>query len=187
MRNLEKIKSVVYLKDFIIAHKKRLKMIKEIDKKYHDRKIIFQLSILGIESLAKYYKPKIHKKDSNRGTKKRFILLLSKSMKRKEAEEFYTLFRNSYIHVGFPNPFLDWEDEDNLNLGGIYEKDVSRIFPGANIDYPKETIISIYEELIYFIESYFKKKGVKYRIFKDIEVINIQNWKRTHYKDLTKK
>lgn len=189
MKNLGKIRCYIYLEDFITEHKNRLRIIKQISKKYNNKKIIFQLCILGIESLAKYYKPQINKREnflltSRKKDKKeesewnvwskdgwRFVLLMSKIMKRKEAEEFYKLFRCSYIHVGFPNPILDWEDDDNLNLAGMSWKDVDKVFPGANIDYPKETIILIYEELIYILQDYFKKRKIKYRIFKDMDAI----------------
>jgi len=164
IEKIENIKSYIYLEDFIKEHKKRLRTIKQINKKYQEKKLTFQLCILGIEGLAKYYRP-------NLKSKERFIILLSKVMRKKDAEEFYTLFRCSYIHVGFPNPILDWEDDDNLNLAGMSWKDVDKVFPGANVDYPRETIISIYEELIYGIEDYFKKKGIKYRIFKDVQAV----------------
>lgn len=158
------IKHYVYLRDFIREHKKRLIILKDINYRYNNRKIIFQLSILGIESLARYYKP--NEKNPN----KRVRLLLSKVLGKKEAGEFYELFRNSYIHDGFTNPFLDWEDYDNSGVGGLSEKDVDNFDSG--VDYPKETIMGIYEYLVNYINDYFNKKKIGYRIIKQKALLN---------------
>jgi hypothetical protein len=207
MKNLMKINSFVYLIDFINEHKKRLRLIKQIDKKYPDKKIIFQLCILGIESLAKYYKPqadarekhllKERKKERQNKQRKnsewksesedgwRFILLTSKIMKKTEAEEFYKLFRCSYVHVGFPNPLLDFEDYDNCNLAKMSWKDTNKA--GFNFDCSKEDVIFLYKNLICWIEDYFKKKGIKYRIFKEVDIINNKNWLKDYFREFKKR
>jgi len=163
------VRNYVYLKDFIKEHKIRLRILKDINKRYRNRKITFQLSILGIESLAKYYKP------SEKSPSKRVKLLLSKLMGRKESKEFYELFRNCYVHDGFTNPILDWEDYDNRGIGGMSEKDVNKF--GVNVDYPRGTVIAIYEELIKYIEQALKDK-IKYRIIKQRILIDETPWTR---------
>lgn len=149
---INKIKGYIYIDEFVKYHKKRIKILKHLLNKYRDKKLINSIVILGLESLAKLKYPK------EKSSKTRFIKLLSKVISKKEAYRFYVFYRCPYIHVGMPDPFLDYEDDDNKSLMGMSEKDTDVSIVGS-VDYPPKTLISVYEGLIYYIEDFFNKKG----------------------------
>lgn len=158
---MEKEKITVNVEKFVSFHKGRVSLLKEFrDKKIHGR-LIFQISFLGFESLAKL----LYQEESDSG--KRFILLLSLpniGIGKNEATELYTLWRNSLTHQGFiasPWTTLEGWDEDDISFLS---------FPDglkSSVEFPPGSIIAIYESLIYYFDNYFKKIGIK-----NIELIN---------------
>jgi len=145
----------VDIEKFVRFHKDRITLLKEFrDKKIHGR-LIFQISFLGFESLAKL----LYLKEPN--SKNRFISLLSIShvgIEKYKAEELYNFWRNSLIHQGFisyPWTILEGWDEDDTSFLS---------FPDglkSSVEYPPGSIIAIYESLTKYLEDYFKEKGIK--------------------------
>ncbi len=143
------------IEKFVSFHKGRVSLLKEfLEKKIHGR-LIFQISFLGFESLAKLLYPE--EPDSG----KRFISLLSLphiGVGNNEATKLYSFWRNSLIHQGFiANPWT--------TLEGWNEDDIAfLIFPDglkSSVEYPPGSIIALYEILIDYFDEYFKKTNTK--------------------------
>ena len=160
--NKEELKIIIEINEFIKYHKRRIKILKKILQETNDRRLILQISILGLESLARLRYP-------NDNSKSRFIKLLSYEISKKDAREFYEFYRCPLVHGGFLSPFdmsEAWEDED-IAFGCLHEKYIdvgTDIF--SNTNYPPKTLIIIYEELLYYLEDYFKKRGTKSRFLR---------------------
>lgn len=167
------MKAIVNIKRFLLFHKKRIAILKKLSKNVNDDRLIYQVSILGLESLARVLYPNEKKVNGFRDTKSGFIKILSKVMKRKEAIRFYDFCRNQIIHEGFLTPFsiLELWGDGNIGFLETYSKYVD-IDAYGFLDYPPETLLGIYEELIYYVESIFKKKGVKSRVLL-VKIYNI--------------
>lgn len=166
-RKDSKIKAIVNIKNFLLFHKKRVRLLKKLLKENNDDRLIFQVSILGLESLARVLYPK-------ENAKSRFIKLLSKEMERKEAIRLYEFCRNPLVHEGFLSPFsfLELWDERNIGFISTYEKYLDVDMMGF-VDYPPETPLIIYEELIYYVENFFKKRNIKRRTLEGVKVYGI--------------
>ena len=93
---------------------------------------------------------------------KRFIELLSTpnvGIERNKATELYNFWRNSLIHQGFiayPWTTLEvWSEYDIAFLS--YPENKLR----SSVEYPPESIIAIYENLIDYLDNFFKKTNTK--------------------------
>jgi hypothetical protein len=154
----EKLKEevLVNIDKFILFHKSRVSLLKElVNKKSHGR-LIFQISFLGFESLAKLLFL------DETSSKTRFISLLSipnNGLTKDEATRLYEEWRCSLIHQGFIvtpwNTLENWDEYDTSFL--TYPENKLR----SSTEYPPESIIAIYEHLIQYLEDYFKKTNVK--------------------------
>lgn len=143
----------INIEKFILFHKGRISLLKNIEEEIHG-KLIFQICFLGFESLAKV----IYSEENS--SKKRFIDLLSKTIKEDEATHLYNFWRNPLVHEGFI-----------INHWTILEawgnKDTEYIsFPKTNsirssVEYPPGSIIAMYENLINHLEEHFKKINTK--------------------------
>ena len=151
-----KEKVIVDIEKFVLFHKNRVSLLKEFAKSKSHGRLIFQISFLGFESLARILYPK----ESLVG--KRFISLLSLpnvGVGEKEAAHLYDYWRNSLIHEGFiayPWTTLEmWGEYDIVFLS--YPENKLR----SSTEYPPESIIAIYENLIQYLDDFFKKKNIK--------------------------
>lgn len=163
-----KIKVIVDLKNFLKFHRRRIRITKKLLKEGGDGRLVSQISILGLESLARVIYP-------NETSKTRFVRLLSKEMRRKDAIRFYSFLRCPLVHEGFlaPHSMLEcWEDE-NIAFLYTYNKYVD-VDIGGSVDYPPETLLIIYEDLVYFAKDFFKRRKIKNRILKDVIVYGLQ-------------
>lgn len=150
-----KEKIIVDIEKFVLFHKNRISLLKEFAKNKEHGKLIFQISFLGFESLAKLLYP-------NMKSGKRFIELLSlpnMGITKGEATSLYVNWRNSLIHQGFiadPWTTLEaWSDYDIAFLS--YPENKLR----SSTEYPPESIIAIYESRIEYLEDFFKKINTK--------------------------
>lgn len=153
MKKEEKI--TIDIEKFVFFHKGRISLLKEfLQKKTHGR-LIFQISFLGIESLARL----LYQEDKS--PRSRFVKLLSlknRGIEEKEAKKLYDYWRNSLIHNGFikyPWTTLEGWNEDDMTFLS---------FPDgfkSSVEYPPGSIISIYEDLINYFKDYFKKQDTK--------------------------
>jgi len=166
-RKDSKIKAIVEVKNFLLFHKKRIRLLKKLLKENNDGRLIFQVSVLGLESLARVLYP-------NEDSKTRFIRFLSKEMKKNDAIRFYLFCRNPLVHEGFLTPFSSLElwDEGNVGFITTYEKYLDAEIIGS-VDYPPETALAIYEDLIWYTEDFFKKRNIKSRALKDVKVYGV--------------
>ncbi|MEK6825009.1 MAG: hypothetical protein AABX12_00385 [Nanoarchaeota archaeon] len=149
-------KVIVDVEKFVLFHKNRIALLKEFAKNKAHGKLIFQISFLGFESLAGLLYPR--ENDSS----KRFIELLSTpnvGIERNKATELYNFWRNSLIHQGFiayPWTTLEvWSEYDIAFLS--YPENKLR----SSVEYPPESIIAIYENLIDYLDNFFKKTNTK--------------------------
>ena len=150
-RKMNKEEIIVDVEKFVSFHKKRVVLLKEFVKNKTHGRLVFQISFLGFESLAKL----LYLKESDSG--KRFISLLSLpyiGVGKDEATELYTFWRNSLIHQGFiasPWTTLEgWNEDDDAFLS----------FPDglkSSVEFPPGSIVAIYEVLIEYFDDYFKK------------------------------
>jgi len=148
-------KVILNIDKFIFFHKERVSLLKEfLQKKIHGR-LIFQISFLGMESLARVLY------QDEKSSRIRFVKLLSlpnKGITKKEAEKLYDYWRNSLTHNGFikfPWTTLEGWGEDDKNFLS---------FPDgfkSSTEFPPGSIISIYEILIDYFRDYFKEQNVK--------------------------
>ncbi|MDO8467542.1 MAG: hypothetical protein Q7S56_01165 [Nanoarchaeota archaeon] len=154
----EKIEVKIDIKKFIIFHKRRVNLLKRLTKESVDGKLIFQISFIGIESLAKV----IHSDIRDPG--ERFNLLLSKTLNNKDrvVSQLYP-WRNSLTHQSFildPWTTLEaWSDEE-INFVSFPEKKGIR----SSVEYPPESIIEIYDNLIDYLADYFEKMNMDSKI-----------------------
>jgi len=146
-------KLTINIEKFVLFHRRRISLLKNLlEEKAHGR-LIYQISFLGIESLARLLYPK-------EKSKNRFIKLLSKAVNKNEATELYNFWRCPLTHEGFITDLWTtleaWGDEDMEFID----------FPKTNLiksgkEYPPRSMISIYEDLISHLESYFKNTNTK--------------------------
>jgi len=151
----EKIKITLDIKKFIEFHKGRIELLKKFDDEEIPKKIIYQLSFLGIESLAK-----VRYHNDNPSSDIRFKSLLSPIIGNEEAERYYKFWRCPLIHQGYIT-------EEWTSLETWDDNDISFIeFPDIGVrsctEYPSGSIIAIYNRLILVIEDYFNEKNLKY-------------------------
>lgn len=155
----KKIKIRIDIGRFLIFHKRRIRLLKKLAKEKIYGRLIFQISFLGFESLAKVLYPK--KKSGNR-----FIELLSKAIGEKKATYLYKTWRNSLVHQGFiTEPWTTLESWDDEDIGFILfdERDLD-ICLKSSVEYTPAAIIAIYNDLIYYFDDFFKKRKSKTRI-----------------------
>ncbi len=136
------------IKKFILFHKKRIELLRElVDKGIHD-KLIYQISYLGIESLAKV------KYRNEKSPGKRFKDLISLTMRKDDAQDIYN-WRNSLFHQGYISYIYTmvegWDDNSFVKIS---------LKPGeiaGGVEYTPETIIALYLHLIEIVEDHFKR------------------------------
>ena len=144
----------INVEKFVHFHKKRISLLKEfVEKKTHGR-IIYQICFLGFESLASLLY------QEERDSQKRFILALSNILKLKGRDlEELCIWRNSLIHEGFValpyNTLEGWSEYDISFLS--YPDNMIK----SSEEYPPESIIAMYDDLIDYFDDYFKKKDTK--------------------------
>ena len=142
----------VILRKFVKFHKDRVKLLKGFaEKKIHGR-LIYQVCFLGFESLAKVlYK-------DERSSKKRFIKLVSIADGEKKATHLYDIWRNALFHQGFIgipwNTLENWEEYDVSFIR--YSENKMR----SSVEYPPESMIAIYDNLIDHLDENFKKQRI---------------------------
>ena len=146
---MEKI--IVDIEKFVLFHKNRVLLLKEFaNNKVHGR-MIFQVSFLGFESLAKLLYPKMKSRE-------RFIELLSipnMGITKEEATLLYENWRNSLVHQGFiatPWTCLESWSKYDINFLSYSDNKVR-----ASTEFPPESIISIYKSRIDYLEDFYKK------------------------------
>src|SRR3989344_7429417 len=146
---------IVNIDKFVLFHKNRVLLLKEFaEKKIHGR-LIFQISFLGFESLAKLLYPKMKSGE-------RFIELLSlpnMGIRKEEATLLYNNWRNSLIHQGFiADPWTTLEGWSEYDIAFLsYPENKLR----SSTEFPPESIIAIYDNLIDYLQDHFKKTDVK--------------------------
>jgi|GEM_PF-3132966 len=156
------IRGYVSIKNLLNYHKRCLGILKFIKNK--EPRLAMSICLINFESLAKVIYPR---KESS---SKRFILLLSKIMSKKEAKDIYHFYRIELVHGGTLNPLYDnIEDMEDAEEMGNKENIV--FFDKKSIDtlsdlpyYPLKTFIIIYKELVEYVQKYFKRKKLKSRI-----------------------
>ncbi len=149
-------KVIINIEKFVLFHKDRIYLLKEFAKNKTHGRLIFQISFLGFESLAKLLYPE----ESDSG--KRFISLLSvpnMGVGKEKATELYSFWRNSLIHQGFiATPWTTLETWGEYDISFLsYPENKLR----SSIEYPPESMIALYENLIQYLEDFFKSKNVK--------------------------
>jgi hypothetical protein len=145
----------VNVENFILFHKERVSLLNEfIEKKIH-RRLIYQVSFLGFESLARVFFP------NESVSEKRFKNLLNKflnGLMKKDIDELYH-WRCSLIHEGFIalpyNTLEGWGESDRVFLS--YPDDIIK----ESVEYDPEAVILMYNRLILCIEDYFKENNIK--------------------------
>ena len=149
-------KVIVNIEKFVLFHKNRITLLKEFAEKKSHGRLIFQISFLGFESLAKLLFL------SETSSKERFISLLSipnHGITRDEATKLYEDWRCSLIHQGFIakpwNTLENWSEYDITFLS--YPENRLR----SSTEYPPESMIAIYESRIEYLEDFFKKANTK--------------------------
>lgn len=150
MNNKEEIK--LDIEKFVLFHKKRISLLKGfVENKIHGR-LVFQISFLGIESLAGLLYSK------EKSSKKRFILLLSESIGENEATKLYNLWRCPLTHEGFiTNPFTTLEGWNEDDIQFLSYPDSFK----SSVEYPPGSIAAMYETLIDYFDKFFKKINKK--------------------------
>ena len=153
--NNKKERVFVNTDKFVLFHSNRISLLNDFAKNKIHGRLIFQISFLGFESLAKLLYPK--ENDSG----KRFISLLSVpnvGIDTKTADQLY-IWRNCLVHQGFID--IPWSTLENWSEYDIqflsYPENKLRAFT----EYPPESIIAIYENLIEYADEYFKKNDKK--------------------------
>jgi len=142
------------IEKFVLFHRKRISLLKGfVENKIHGR-LVFQISFLGFESLARV----IYSEEGS--SEKRFIDLLSETLNRDEATNLYKKWRCPLIHEGFVSPLWTtlevWEDED---MGFISFPETNSI--RSSVEYPPGSIMAMYEHLIDYLEKFFRKTNTK--------------------------
>jgi len=148
-------KVIIDIEKFVSFHKNRVSLLKEFVKDKKHGRLIFQISFLGFESLAKVLYP-------NMRSKNRCIELLSlpnMGIRKDEATKLYEDWRCSLVHQGFIsepwNTLENWEEYDIAFLS--YPENKLR----SSTEYPPESIIAVYQSRIKYLDEYFKNKGIK--------------------------
>ena len=149
-------KVIVDIEKFVSFHKSRITLLNEFAKNKIHGRLIFQISFLGFESLAKLLFL------DETSSKARFISLLSipnHGITKDEATKLYEDWRCSLIHQGFIakpwNTLENWSEYDITFLS--YPENKLR----SSTEYPPESIIAIYESRIEYLEDFFKKTNTK--------------------------
>ena len=156
---MEKEIATVDIEKFVQFHKKRVELLKSfVDKNIHGR-LVYQISFLGLESLAKLLYLEKYPRDNQ--SKIRVIELLSlpnMGISSDEAKKLYGFWRNSLIHQGFiADPWT------TLEGWGEYD-DVILSFPHglkSSVELPPGSIVAVYESRVDYFEEYFKKTNTK--------------------------
>ena len=150
MNKEEKI--MLDVEKFVLFHKKRTSLLKGFVKNKIHGRLVFQISFLGIESLAGLLYPE--EKDS----KKRFISLLSEAIGNNKATELYKLWRCPLTHEGFiTNPFTTLEGWNEDDIQFLFYPDGFK----SSVEYPPGSIAAMYENLIDYFDRFFKKINKK--------------------------
>ena len=147
-------KITIDIKKFVTFHKKRIVLLKKFLQEKIQGRLIYQISFLGFESLARI----LYQEEKD--PKKRFIQLLSiknRGISEKEAENLYKYWRCSLIHNGFIKSLWttleSWNEDDESFL----------IFPNkfhSFTEFPPGSIVSIYESLINYFDNFFQNKNL---------------------------
>ena len=127
----------IIIKKFVLFHKRRISLLRELVKEKIHERLIFQISFLGFESLARVLYPE--KKSGER-----FVELLSKAIGEKEATHLYKFWRCPLTHEGF----IQFPKTDLIK---------------GSVEYPSGSIIAIYEDLINHLDDFFRKTNTKIR------------------------
>ena len=150
MEREEKIRLDV--EKFVSFHKGRVSLLKEFVKNKIHGRLVYQISFLGVESLAGL----LYSKEKN--SKKRFILLLSKAIGEDEATKLYNLWRCPLTHEGFiTNPFTTLEGWNEDDIQFLSYPDGFK----SSVEYPPGSIVAMYENLINYFYDFFKKINKK--------------------------
>ena len=149
-------KVIMDIEKFVLFHKNRVSLLKEFAKSRSHGRLIFQICFLGFESLARILFL------NERFSKVRFISLLStmnSGITKDEATKLYEDWRCSLIHQGFiPEPWTTLENWGEYDIAFLsYTKDKLR----SSTEYSPESMISIYENRIQYLDALFKKKNIK--------------------------
>ena len=146
---------ILNIEKFVQFHRNRVSLLKGLAKDKSHGKLIYQISFLGFESLAKI----LYQKD---GPGKRFTSLLTipnMGVDMAKAKELWGLWRHSLFHQGFiaePWTTLEaWSEYDIAFLSYPENK------PRSSVEYPPESMIAIYETRIDYLEEFFKKTNTK--------------------------
>ncbi len=142
------------IKKYISFHERRILLLKEfLDKKVHE-KLIFQISFLGLESLARV----LYQDEKN--PRKRFENLVSRegqNITPNESNALYKFWRCSLVHNGFikfPWTSLEaWGDDDESFL--IFSNNFH-----STTEFPAGSIIAIYECAINYFKKFFENKEI---------------------------
>jgi len=142
------------IEKFVLFHGKRIDLLKKFLKERTHGRLIYQISFLGFESLARV----IYSEEGS--SEKRFIDLLSETISRDEATNLYKKWRCPLIHEGFVSPLWTtletWGDED-MEFISFPETNSIRSF----VEYPPGSIMAMYEHLIDYFEKFFRKTNTK--------------------------
>ncbi|MEK6888994.1 MAG: hypothetical protein AABW80_02695 [Nanoarchaeota archaeon] len=147
---------LVNIDKFVQFHKNRIGLLDEFAKNKVHGRLIFQITFLGLESLARLLYPK------ENSPKTRFVELLSlpnMGFRKEEATQLYKDWRNSLIHQGFIaspwNTLEMWEEYDICFLE--YPENKLR----SSTELPPESMIAVYKSRIEYLENFFKKTNTK--------------------------
>lgn len=154
---MEKKEITIDLEKFIYFHKQRIILLEQLEKEKKHGRLIFQISFLGFESLAKVLYPK------ENSSKKRFIDLLEKAIGGIDAKRIYEDWRNTLIHQGFVSSkftTLECWGDDDISFISFPETNSIR----ASVEYPPMSIIGIYKNLIDYVDHSFKKENTMRKI-----------------------
>ena len=153
MKKMERVK--VNIKEFAAFHKKRISLLNYFLEEKIQGRLIYQISFLGFESLAKLLYSKEH------NPKKRFVSLLSIpniGVSQNEAEKLWDFWRNSLTHQGFiVNPYTTlegWNEDDSSFLS----------FPDkfrSSVELPPGSIASMYKVFINYFNDFCKKNNIE--------------------------
>ncbi|MGV8168953.1 MAG: hypothetical protein ACP5N3_02760 [Candidatus Nanoarchaeia archaeon] len=143
---------IVDIEKFVLFHNDRISLLKEFAEKKSNGRLIYQISFLGFESLAKILFPE------EKSSAKRFKSLLAISFIGIEAEQLYdwrcSLFHQGFIHDTWTT-LEGWSEYDVAFLS--YPENKFR----SSVEYPPESIIGIYQNLVLYVAEYFKRNNTK--------------------------
>jgi len=144
----------INIERFVLFHRERISLLKDFEKVKKHGKLIYQIFFLGVESLANV----LYREDND--SKKRFIKLLSIPLEEYEATKLYEVWRCALVHEGFiSNQFTMFEvwGEEDIPFISFPETNTIR----SSVEYPTGSIIAIYENLINYLEDFFRKTNTK--------------------------